>query len=77
MLNNWGFCVHVDELDAEVPRLLRIGNLLELKEKKSHKTVTKWAATYGPVYSIGTGYTNLVVLNSNDVAKEVASFFGF
>ena len=66
--------MHVDQLDAEVPGLPIIGNLLQLKEKKPHKTFTKWAATYGPVYSIKTGSTSLVVLNSNDVAREVASF---
>lgn len=58
---------------AEVPGLPLIGNLLQLKEKKPHKTFTKWAETYGPVYSIKTGSNTVVVLNSNDVAKEVAS----
>lgn len=48
-----------------------IGNLLQLKEKKPHKTFTKWAEEYGPVYSIRTGSNIMVVLNSNDVAKEV------
>lgn len=66
--------VHVNASDAEVPGLPVIGNLLQLKEKKPHKTFSKWALTYGPVYSIKTGSTSLVVLNSNDVAKEVASF---
>ncbi|KAL1813107.1 hypothetical protein ACET3Z_023172 [Daucus carota] len=54
----------------EVPGLPVVGNLLQLKEKKPHKTFTKWAETYGPVYSIRTGSTTLVVLNSNDVVKE-------
>ncbi|WOH05971.1 hypothetical protein DCAR_0625394 [Daucus carota subsp. sativus] len=54
----------------EVPGLPLIGNLLQLKEKKPHKTFTKWAETYGPVYSIKTGSNTVVVLNSNDVAKE-------
>ncbi|KAK1395707.1 Ent-kaurene oxidase, chloroplastic [Heracleum sosnowskyi] len=54
----------------EVPGMPLIGNLLQLKEKKPHKTFAKWAVTYGPIYSIKTGSTNLVVLNSNDVAKE-------
>ena len=60
-------------IDAEVPGLPIIGNLLQLKEKKPHKTFAKWAVTYGPVYSIRTGSTTLVVLNSAEVAKEVAS----
>ncbi|KAI3460264.1 hypothetical protein Pfo_016927 [Paulownia fortunei] len=54
----------------EIPGLPVIGNLLQLKEKKPHKTFTKWAEKYGPIYSIRTGSTTLVVLNSNDVAKE-------
>ncbi|KAF8024273.1 hypothetical protein BT93_F1462 [Corymbia citriodora subsp. variegata] len=33
-------------------------------------TFTKWAETYGPIYSIKTGATTMVVLNSTDVAKE-------
>ncbi|KAM7521060.1 hypothetical protein LguiB_020022 [Lonicera macranthoides] len=54
----------------EVPGLPVVGNLLQLKEKKPHKTFTKWAETYGPIYSIKTGSTSMVVLNSNHVAKE-------
>ncbi|KAI3465379.1 hypothetical protein Pfo_022042 [Paulownia fortunei] len=54
----------------EVPGLPVIGNLLQLKEKKPHKTFTKWADTYGPIYSIKTGSNNMVVLNTTDVAKE-------
>ncbi|KAL0287533.1 UNVERIFIED_CONTAM: Ent-kaurene oxidase, chloroplastic [Sesamum angustifolium] len=52
-------------LSAEVPGLPVIGNLLQLKEKKPHKTFTKWAAEYGPIYSIKTGSNTMVVLNSN------------
>ncbi|KAL6964862.1 imidazoleacetate 4-monooxygenase [Sarracenia purpurea var. burkii] len=54
----------------EVPGLPVIGNLLQLKEKKPHMTFTQWAKTYGPIYSIRTGFNTLIVLNSNDVAKE-------
>ncbi|KAG9153058.1 hypothetical protein Leryth_012317 [Lithospermum erythrorhizon] len=53
-----------------VPGLPLIGNLLQLKEKKPHKTFTKWAETYGPIYSIRTGASTMVVLNSTQVAKE-------
>ncbi|KAF3446236.1 hypothetical protein FNV43_RR11415 [Rhamnella rubrinervis] len=53
-----------------VPGLPVVGNLLQLKEKKPHKTFTKWAETYGPIYSIKTGASTLVVLNSAEVAKE-------
>lgn len=58
--------------NAEIPGLPLLGNLLQLKEKKPHRTFTKWAEKYGPVYSIRTGSIKLVVLNSNDVAKEVS-----
>ncbi|GLT57913.1 hypothetical protein SLA2020_308500 [Shorea laevis] len=54
----------------EVPGLPLIGNLLQLKEKKPHKTFAKWAEIHGPIYSIRTGATTLIVLNSADVAKE-------
>ncbi|CAI9116620.1 OLC1v1017815C3 [Oldenlandia corymbosa var. corymbosa] len=54
----------------EVPGLPVIGNLLQLKEKKPHRTFTKWAETYGPIYSIKTGANKMVVLNSNEVVKE-------
>lgn len=64
---------HVD-FDAEVPGLPVLGNLLQLKEKKPHKTFTKWSHKYGPIYSIRAGSNTMVVLNSNDVAKEVNFF---
>ncbi|KAK2969389.1 hypothetical protein RJ640_020332 [Escallonia rubra] len=54
----------------EVPGVPLLGNLLQMKEKKPHKTFLKWAETYGPIYSIKTGYNSMVVLNSNEVAKE-------
>nr|XP_016440820.1 PREDICTED: ent-kaurene oxidase, chloroplastic-like [Nicotiana tabacum] len=55
----------------EVPGLPVIGNLLQLTEKKPHKTFTNWAETYGPIYSIKTGANTIVVLNTNELAKEV------
>ncbi|GMN71660.1 hypothetical protein TIFTF001_054136, partial [Ficus carica] len=53
-----------------VPGLPVIGNLLQLKEKKPYKTLTRWAKTHGPIYSIRTGASTLVVLNTTEVAKE-------
>jgi ent-kaurene oxidase len=41
-----------------------------LKEKKPHQTFTKWAEIYGPIYTIKTGASSVVVLNSTQVAKE-------
>ncbi|KAJ7966671.1 Cytochrome P450 [Quillaja saponaria] len=54
----------------EVPGLPVIGNLLQLKEKKPYKTFKQWAEIYGPIYSIRTGASTVIVLNSADVAKE-------
>ena len=57
---------------AAVPGLPIVGNLLQLKEKKPHQTFTKWAEIYGPIYTIKTGASSVVVLNSTEVAKEVS-----
>uniref|UniRef100_A0A0E0LCT9 Ent-kaurene oxidase n=1 Tax=Oryza punctata TaxID=4537 RepID=A0A0E0LCT9_ORYPU len=53
-----------------VPGLPIIGNLHQLKEKKPHHTFAKWSETYGPIYTIKTGASSVVVLNSTQVAKE-------
>lgn len=53
-----------------VPGLPLIGNLHQLKEKKPHQTFAKWAEIYGPIYSIRTGYSTMVVINSAELAKE-------
>ncbi|KAG1335402.1 ent-kaurene oxidase 2 [Cocos nucifera] len=53
-----------------VPGLPLIGNLHQLKDKKPHQTFAKWSEIYGPIYSIRTGASTMVVLNSAEVAKE-------
>lgn len=53
-----------------VPGLPVVGNLLQLKEKKPYKTFLRWAKIHGPIYSIRTGASTMVVLNSTHVAKE-------
>ncbi|KAG9455689.1 hypothetical protein H6P81_000197 [Aristolochia fimbriata] len=53
-----------------VPGLPLIGNLLQLKAKKPHQTFSKLAEKYGPIYSIKTGASSLVILNSSELAKE-------
>lgn len=62
---------------AVVPGLPVIGNLLQLKEKKPYQTFTRWAEEYGPIYSIRTGASTMVVLNTTQVAKEVLFFYLF
>ncbi|OIW09324.1 hypothetical protein TanjilG_01295 [Lupinus angustifolius] len=53
-----------------VPGVPVLGNLLQLKEKKPYKTFTNMAQNYGPIYSIRTGASTLIVLNSTLLAKE-------
>ncbi|PWZ43858.1 Ent-kaurene oxidase-like protein 1 [Zea mays] len=55
-----------------VPGLPIIGNLHQLKEKKPHQTFARWSEEYGPIYSIRTGASSVVVVNSAEVAKEFA-----
>lgn len=56
-----------------VPGLPVLGNLLQLGEKKPHRTFTKWAEKYGPIYSVRTGQVNNVVISSPELAKEVST----
>ncbi|WOK97004.1 ent-kaurene oxidase [Canna indica] len=57
-------------LPPAVPGWPLIGNLLQLKDKKPHQTFAKWAEVFGPIYTIRTGASTVVVLNSSEVAKE-------
>ncbi|AQL04091.1 ent-kaurene oxidase 2 [Zea mays] len=57
-------------LPPAVPGLPIIGNLHQLKEKKPHQTFARWSEEYGPIYSIRTGASSVVVVNSAEVAKE-------
>lgn len=53
-----------------VPGVPLLGNLLQLSEKKPHKTFTAWAEKYGPIYTIKTGTDTMVVISSPEIAKE-------
>ncbi|KAI3869931.1 hypothetical protein MKW98_002820 [Papaver atlanticum] len=56
-----------------VPGLPLIGNLLQLKDKKPHRTFGRWAEEYGPIYSIRLGHSTVFVLkdlNDTSLAKE-------
>ncbi|VFQ62368.1 unnamed protein product [Cuscuta campestris] len=59
-----------NNLPPAIPGLPVLGNLLQLKEKKPHKTFLNWVDKYGPIYSIKTGANAIVVLNSTELAKE-------
>ncbi|CAM6102067.1 unnamed protein product [Calypogeia fissa] len=48
-----------------------IGNLMQLKEAKPHKTFTGWAAEHGPIFHVKLGNINNVVINSAELAREV------
>ncbi|KAK2965035.1 hypothetical protein RJ639_029550, partial [Escallonia herrerae] len=56
-----------------VPGLPVIGNLLQLREKKPHKTFTQWAKTYGPIYSIRTGANAMVTRFSSISTRKLSS----
>ncbi|KAL3675032.1 hypothetical protein R1sor_024980 [Riccia sorocarpa] len=48
-----------------------LGNMLQLTERKPHKTFTKWAQQLGPIYHVKMGAINNVVINSAELAKEI------
>ncbi|KAF5814487.1 putative ent-kaurene monooxygenase [Helianthus annuus] len=54
----------------EVPGLPVLGNLLQLKEKKPYKTFTNGQKLMALFTPLKTGATSMVVINSNDLAKE-------
>lgn len=56
---------------AAVPGLPIVGNLLQLKEKKPYKAFARMAQKHGPIYSIRTRSSSIIVLNSTNLAKEV------
>uniref|UniRef100_A0ACD5V4Q9 Uncharacterized protein n=1 Tax=Avena sativa TaxID=4498 RepID=A0ACD5V4Q9_AVESA len=54
----------------EIPGLPLIGNLLQLKGTKPHKTFAKWSETYGPIYTTMLGVAPTLVLNSTELVRE-------
>uniref|UniRef100_H2V8A7 Cytochrome P450 2J6-like n=1 Tax=Takifugu rubripes TaxID=31033 RepID=H2V8A7_TAKRU len=47
-----------------------IGNMLSLDRSRTHESLTQLAETYGNVYSLRTGQTWMVVVNSFKVVRE-------
>lgn len=47
-----------------------LGNLLQMGEKRPHKTFTAWAEKYGPIYTVKLGTNTMVVISSSELVKE-------
>jgi ent-kaurene oxidase len=58
------------KIPPSIPGLPLLGNLLQLTEKKPHRSFTTWAAKYGPIFSIQVGSVKQVVITSPEIAKE-------
>lgn len=51
---------------------LIIRDLVLFKDKVPHRTFTRWIKTYGPIYSVRTGFSSaVVVLNSSKACRQV------
>ncbi|KAI5070440.1 hypothetical protein GOP47_0014783 [Adiantum capillus-veneris] len=53
-----------------VPGVPVLGNLLQMREKRPHKTFTEWAEKYGPIYTVKMGSQTMVVISSPELVKE-------
>lgn len=54
-------------------RIPVIGQVFSLDRKQPHKTLDRWAAKYGPAFSVKLGVQDLVVLSSPDIIREAFS----
>ncbi|KAI1470391.1 putative cytochrome P450 [Daldinia caldariorum] len=54
------------------PTLPLIGNLHQIPTEKRHEQFEKWAREYGPIYSLMLGNKVMIVLNSDQVIKDLA-----
>ncbi|BBN06093.1 protein MpKOL1 [Marchantia polymorpha subsp. ruderalis] len=72
MLSARAFGGEKKNLPPSIPGGLPIlGNMLQMTDKRPHKTFFKWAQEHGPIFHVKTGSINNVVINSADLAKEV------
>lgn len=53
------------------PTLPLIGNLHQIPTEKRHLQFEKWAREYGPIYSLMLGTKVMVVLNSDQIVKDL------
>jgi Cytochrome P450 len=53
------------------PTLPLIGNLHQIPGEKRHIQFEKWAREYGPIYSLMLGTKVMIVLNSDQVIKDL------
>lgn len=55
------------------PRIPVVGQIFALDRMQSYKTLDRWAAQYGPVFSVKLGSKEMVVLSSADLIREAFS----
>lgn len=53
------------------PTLPMIGNLHQMPREKGHLQFQKWSQEYGPIYSLILGSQVMIVLNSEEVVKDL------
>lgn len=53
------------------PTLPIIGNLHRMPKFKPHKVFAEWGKLYGPIYSIMVGSNPLIMIQSQEIAKEL------
>ncbi|EKG13898.1 Cytochrome P450 [Macrophomina phaseolina MS6] len=53
------------------PTLPILGNLHQIPSENQHEQFTKWSKVYGPIYSLMMGTKTLIVLNNDQVVKDL------
>ncbi|OJD35711.1 cytochrome p450 [Diplodia corticola] len=53
------------------PTLPIVGNLHQIPSENQHEQFQKWAKQYGPIYSLIMGTKTLIVLNNDQVVKDL------
>jgi hypothetical protein len=70
-----GYYIHKKLRSAKFPpgprRLPIIGNLLEAPEGSPWISFSKWIKEYGPLVSLDFGGTNIILIGSHEVAKDL------
>ncbi|GME27166.1 cytochrome p450 [Neofusicoccum parvum] len=53
------------------PTVPIFGNIFQIPKENQHLQFTKWAKQYGPIYSVILGTKTLIVVNSDEVVKDL------